>query len=97
VSNPKPSVYTKYEQACARIRELEADKERLEWLANTVLCCDYGDNDRLSTKQPGWRVMEFIAPVMYGGTYREAIDDAMQTEASRKRIRSAAQRRDDHG
>ena len=66
-----------------------ADTERLEWLANTVLCCDYGDNDRSSTRQPGWRVMEFIAPVMYGKSFREAIDAAMETEASRKRQRES--------
>lgn len=67
---------------CAELLERRAaetaaehpDTRRLRWLANTVLFCDYGDN---STKQIGWRVYEFIAPLMYGASINEAIDAAV--------------------
>lgn len=64
------------------------DTERLKWLANTVLCCDYGDNSHPS-KLPGWRVMEFVAPVIYGKTLQEAIDTGMDDEFHRRRQRQA--------
>lgn len=71
------------------------DTERLEWLANTVLCSDYGDNHH-PDREIGWRVMEFISPVIYGKSIREAIDKAMDTEASRKRLRSARTSASEH-
>lgn len=63
------------------------DTERLKWLANTVLCCDYGDNSHPS-KLIGWRVVEFVAPVIYGKTLEEAIDAGMDDEFHRRRQRS---------
>jgi hypothetical protein len=50
------------------------DTARLSWLANAVLACDYGDNPY---GKVGWRVMEFIAPVMYGASINNAIDAAI--------------------
>lgn len=60
------------------------DTERLNWLANTVLACDFGDNSH-PDKKIGWRVMEFLAPVMYGASIAEAIDSAMAQEKSKSR------------
>lgn len=50
------------------------DTRRLNWLANAVLACDYGDNPH---GKIGWRVMEFVAPVMYGASINNAIDAAI--------------------
>jgi len=67
------------------------DTERLDWLANTVLCCDYGDNHHPG-HLIGWRVMDFIAPVAYGRSVREAIDAAMEQESAPKLRRSQSDR-----
>lgn len=69
------------------------DSERLQWLANTVLCSDYGDNHHPS-KLIGWRVMEFIAPVMYGASINEAIDAAMAQEKPKRRAEEYSARLD---
>ena len=61
------------------------DSERLAWLADTVLCCDYGDNQR---RLPGWRVREFIAPIMYGHSIADAIDSAMEADRQHRIMRS---------
>lgn len=58
------------------------DTVRLRWLANTVLFCDYGDN---SAKEIGWRVYEFVAPLMYGASINQAIDAARAAEEARPR------------
>jgi hypothetical protein len=75
------------ESITGRWRREVTDTERLDWLANTVLCCDYGDNQHPG-RLIGWRVMEFHAPVAYGKSFREAIDSAMAQESERKIRRS---------
>lgn len=57
---------------------------RYEWLANRVLACDYGDNDKPG--QIGWRIRHNLLPTnggrqpafMYGKSIDEAIDAAMK-------------------
>jgi len=55
VSNPKLSVYGKYEQACARIRELEAEVKTLKH----IILVD-NEKDRL-----GIRIAQLEASVEY--------------------------------
>lgn len=59
------------------------DAERLSWLADRVLACDYGDNDDPGHRN-GWYIRSDLIPIggkaqaafMYGKSISEAIDAA---------------------
>jgi hypothetical protein len=54
----------------------DRDAERLDWLANRVLACDYGDS---SAGQIGWRIRADLPQIlMYGESISAAIDAAMK-------------------
>lgn len=65
----------------AKIDELQKNADRYRWLANEVLYCDYGDNDR--ENEIGWGVQlkrSSQEPFMFGKSINEAIDVAIAEE-----------------
>jgi Lar family restriction alleviation protein len=71
-------------QADARIARLEEDRARYQWLANAVLCCDYGDNDQggaESADRIGWAIRltrRNAIPFIFGQSIDAAIDTALK-------------------
>lgn len=71
-------------QAYARIARLEEDRARYQWLANAVLCCDYGDNDQGGAESPdriGWSIRltrRNAIPFIFGQSIDAAIDTALK-------------------
>jgi hypothetical protein len=66
--------------AQANDAKAQEDATRLNWLANEVLYCDYGDNN-MPGKQIGWGIRASRRnkePFMYGASIKEAIDAAIQ-------------------
>jgi len=58
----------------ARIKELEADQRRLEWLVSS--------RDTLTQNEKGEWMLLISGPAKYFGTFREAIDAAIQEDKS---------------
>jgi hypothetical protein len=75
----RPSVVL---ELIARLERAEAQAQRYEWLADRVLGCDYGDNDKPG--QIGWRIRHDLLPkdggrqpaFMYGNSINKAVDAA---------------------
>lgn len=63
-------------QAERELAETRKDKARYKWLADRVLACDYGDNER---RKIGWRISGSGYLLMYGNSIDTAIDAAMST------------------
>lgn len=61
------------------------DQDRLNWLANRLLYCDYGDNSAPG-EQIGWGVMPKVgtAQFMYGSSINAAIDAEIVKERGAK-------------
>ena len=76
--------------ARAEAEALRKDAERYRWLANRVLACDYGDNDKPG--EIGWRIRHDLLPAaigerqpafMYGKSIDAAIDAALTASEAR--------------
>lgn len=67
----------------AEVERLRKDRARYQWLANAVLCCDYGDNDQGGAESPdriGWAIRltrRNAEPFIFGQSIDAAIDQAL--------------------
>lgn len=59
--------------------ELDAYKRRLNWAANELLACDYGDNPE--GLQVGWTVFGSSTRKIYGASINAAIDAALENKS----------------
>lgn len=83
-------------------REAERLQARLNWAANELLACDYGDNPEkrgIGWSVFGWRDVNGIHSIIpyekvrriYGKTINEAIDEALAVAADNRRHFAASQ------
>jgi len=68
-----PTLRARLDKAEAEVERLRADAERYRWLADKVLACDYGDNDKGCV---GWHIRHCKGPAWIAGDSIDAAIDA---------------------